>query len=38
MQMKAIKLKNAPKKHLRGKKSFIFLFAFLCLPSKKSLQ
>ena len=28
---KQIKIKNAPKKHLRGKQSLICLFAFLCV-------
>ena len=32
---KRTRIKNALKKHLRGKKSFIRLFAFLCLRRKK---
>ena len=32
---KRTKIKNALKKHLRGKKSLIRLFAFLCLRRKK---
>ena len=32
---KRIKIKNVYKKHLRGKKSLIRLFAFLCLRRKK---
>ena len=35
---KQTKIKNALKKHLRGKNSLIHLFAFLCLRRKKSLQ
>ena len=38
---KRTKIKNALKKHLRGKKSLIRLFAYLCLrrkKMKKSLQ
>ena len=30
------KIKNALKKHLRGKKSLIRLFAFLCLRKKEN--
>ena len=32
---KRTKIKNVLKKHLRRKKSFIHLFAFLCLRNKK---
>ena len=35
---KRAKIKNALKKHLRGRKSLIHLFAFLCLRRKNSLQ
>ena len=30
------KIKNAPKKHLRRKKSLIYLFAFLCARRKEN--
>ena len=35
---KRIKIKNTLKKHLRGKKSLIRLFAYLCLRKKKEIE